>query len=33
MIIIIIIDLYSAFSTRFRGAVYKNSIKLKSKKT
>ena len=31
IIIIIIIHLYSAFSTRFKGAVYKNQIKLKSK--
>ena len=30
-IIIIIIHLYSAFSTRFKGAVYKNYIELKSK--
>ena len=31
IIIIIIIHLYSAFSKRFKGAVYKNQIKLKSK--
>ena len=31
IIIIIITHLYSAFSTRFKGAVYKSETKLKSK--
>ena len=31
IIILIIIHLYSAFCTRFKGAVYKNQIELKSK--